>query len=92
MRDADCMADGKTQLASPQPSVIASLSPGDELDIVFTDSGACNAVYRGKIAGSIVGVQLARIIDCMNKGHRFIAIVRTVDGAKCAVTIKNTAS
>lgn len=80
----------KTQLSSPVAEVIINLVPGDELILEMSPpTGPCEAIFKGKIAGTIISKDLQKIIECIVKGHRFVAIVRSVSGARCAVTIKN---
>jgi len=77
-----------THLSSPVVEVLKSIEVGDELEITLSASGtACVAIFEGKIAGSILGANLIQLINCIKAGNRFIAVVTTIDGARCVVTV-----
>ena len=87
---ADCSRTTiRTQLFSPDPKVLKKIAVGDQLEIqLIKPVGPCVAVYKGNIAGTIISKDLMQLINCIKKGFVFIAVVRSVSGGACAVTIK----
>jgi hypothetical protein len=78
-----------TQLSSPNAEVIATLAPGDILDIELLFSKTrLVAVADGEVAGVIVNKEMLKIIECMKKGFNFQAVVRSVFNGRCAITIE----
>lgn len=79
----------KTQLFSPVPIIVNSIKIGDELNIgLMTPAGPCIASYHGEIAGTIMCKNMFQLIDCIQRGKVFIAIVRDIFGGNCSITIQ----
>jgi hypothetical protein len=79
----------QTQLSSPREDVIQTLKKGDLLTIILLNgNGPCVATYNEKIAGTIINKDILTLIACLQKGCKFIAIVRNIIGGRCAITIK----
>jgi hypothetical protein len=79
----------KTNLASPDPVVLATLKKGDELEVVSASpTGPAQAMAKGKIAGSIVTPQLMLLLNCIEQGFNYVAIVRRLDGGLCEVEVR----
>jgi hypothetical protein len=80
-----------TSLASPVPDVLKTLKQGDLLDLKpKTKTGPLQAfTSKGKIAGSVTSGSAVRMINCIEKGFAFVAIVNLIDGGKCEVTIRS---
>lgn len=79
----------KTILNSPNSSVIAQLKPSDILKLKLkSPTGPLVAITKeGKEAGSITSAMLARLIECITGGHKYIAKVIEIDGGKCEVHV-----
>ena len=83
----------RTQLFSPIQSVLKKVSVGDEFVVkLLGKNGPCVASFGNDTVGSIITKDLLLLIDCINKGQDFIAIVRTIRGGSCAITIKAVTS
>src|ERR1041385_2361390 len=79
----------KTQLYSPNPAIIDLITIGTILELNLESSaGPCVAMFNGVVAGTILNSYLLALIDCMQKGIKYIAVVRSIKGGNCAVTIK----
>ena len=77
-----------TNLSSPVEDVLEKISIGEQLEIILSPGGvSCVAIFETKVAGAIVGAALSQLIDCLKSGNRYIAVIRSIDGAKCSVTI-----
>ena len=88
--DIDC-ADIKERvtLQSPSPAVVATLRPGDVLRVELApSSSALHAITSGgEIAGSITGMVMARVGECIRDGYAFVATVRTIKGGLCELDL-----
>lgn len=81
----------ETVLNSPNPIVIAKLKPGDVLELQLRKRGktfVLLALYGTEIAGSITSALLAKIIDCIDKGFQYVALVKSIRGGACTVQIR----
>lgn len=91
-REPDCAnIFEETVLNSPNPSVISKLKPEDmlELNVQRTGKSLVLVALRGAdIAGTITSTLLAKIIDCIDNGFEYIAIVKTIRGGACTVQIR----
>lgn len=78
-----------TQLLSPDEAVLATLKKGDVLEIAINaKTSVCVAKKGALVAGTIINIQLSRLMQCIKKGNDYEAIVRSISGGHCAVTIK----
>ena len=84
----------RTTLASPVPGVLQELQPSQRLLLNLEAArGPLMAVTeQGTAAGSITSPSLARIINCINNGFQFVAIVIAVRGGKCDVEVRPAGS
>lgn len=81
----------QTVLNSPVPSVISKLKKGDTLRVSELKSGkvvSLVAKYDNDIAGSITITSTARILACIERGFKYVAIVVKVDGGSCTVDVR----
>jgi len=81
----------ETVLNSPNPSVISKLKRDDVLELQVQRKGRAHVLVALKgteIAGSITSALLAKIIDCIEKGFEYVAIVKTIRGGACTVQIR----
>ena len=79
----------RTQLHSPNPSIVSLITVGTELELVLESQvGPCNAMFHSSIAGTILYYELLTLIDCMNKGFKYIAIVKSITGGNCSVIVQ----
>lgn len=81
-----------TQLASPQPAVIAQLNVGDQLTVVLIPpAGPVQLITTGgEIAGAVLTPDVAQLIQCMNDGHTYHAKILGINGANCQIIITHT--
>lgn len=79
-----------TSLASPDPAVIAGLSPGDILDIqLIPPAGPVRAITStGLVAGAIAPSDLATLVQCISDGYNYVGRVISVNGGNCRISIK----
>ena len=83
----------RVPLNSPNPSVIATLTVGDELDVRLVVVGERRRIevvtQQGETAGAITFDGMAQWLDCLARGFRYIAIVQTRgEGAMCIVELR----
>lgn len=87
---APCNIVETAVLNSPDRTVLASLRPGDVLDVVFLPGPPQRLVAQASqgIAGSITSTSMPQIIQCMTQGgYSYVADVMTVHGGICQVHI-----
>lgn len=78
-----------TQLFSPDPKVVSNIKRGDELQIELgSGRKSLVVVFKGQLAGTLLGKYLIQLIDCIDKGYIFIAIVKNIEGGNCNLKIK----
>jgi hypothetical protein len=79
-------------LNSPQRAVISTLNIGDRLDVVLTGSPPRQILQvrttAGGVAGSLTHRGHLQIIDCINQGHSYEAIVVSLSGAFVTVRVQ----
>jgi hypothetical protein len=75
---------------SPQPAVISQLSQGDVLNVRLQAAPQTAVVveYNGAVAGTLAGVQVSSLINCLQNGYDFVAEVRSIVGGKCTVEVR----
>jgi hypothetical protein len=83
-----------TVLNSPVAKVVATLKKGDRLVVVQNKSAGYSRLEaeapNGKVAGSLTPDELLDIVDCMNRGHKYVAIVTSEpEGAVVKVRIQS---
>jgi len=81
----------ETVLNSPNPKVVEKLRVGDVLELHLQKTGKAVALYamRGaEAAGSITSSLLSKIIDCINDGFEYVAVVQKVSGGACRIQIR----
>jgi len=80
----------ETTLFSPVPAVLTLMKKTDLLSIDYTPpKGPLMAIYKGKLAGTIITKLSAQLIVCIESGVKFIAVVKTISGGSCTVLIKS---
>jgi len=79
-----------TILNSPKVSVISKLRAKDVLRLNLAGpAGPVVAVTKeGETAGSITEPRLVDLIRCMNTGHKYIALVLSIDAGACRVQVR----
>lgn len=80
-----------TVLNSPVPKIVEALEERDTLSVeIFRVSGRAILVakHNGQIAGSITSTGAGKLIGCIDKGYRYIAVVLEVEGGDCHVEIR----
>ncbi|RYE31228.1 MAG: hypothetical protein EOP48_31570 [Sphingobacteriales bacterium] len=79
----------RTQLASPDPDVVADLSIGYILRIhLFSAVGPLQALTAdNRVAGAILTSNPGLLINCINGGTEFQAKVLSINGGDCQISI-----
>lgn len=75
-------------LNSPKQAVVSTLAVSDELTVEYRDLVLVAADKQGRTAGSLVPRQLVELIECIEKGKKYVAIVKKVAGGLCEVEIR----
>jgi hypothetical protein len=80
----------RTTLASPNPSALWKLQMNDALALELEGpNGPVHALTTdGDTAGSIVGPSVNKLVRCLGQGYSYVAVVRTVDAARCEVEVR----
>ena len=86
--DDPCDITEVTTLNSPNRTVLATLRDGDVLVIVLQEGRRLLAKHGDNVAGSVTSASHARILQCMQDGREYEAIVRSVRGGACEVRIQ----
>jgi hypothetical protein len=87
---ADCKDISiKTNVTSPDPSVLKTVKVGDYLDIELqSPTGPLIAkTSLRKILGSIFTTNPKLLIDCISKGYSYHGRILIIDGADCQILI-----
>jgi len=89
----ECQISFETDLSGVDPEVLANVEEGDELTVVLHREGRyLSAICRngaGHIAGSLANVEdLAGLIACLQRNHRYVAHVRDVGERYCTVLVE----
>lgn len=85
----DCMRImEKTILNSPVPEVVSTLKTGDILKVSLRERSLVAVTENNAVAGALTPPLLPRIVECINEGYEYIAIVQTVSGGRCIVEIR----
>jgi acetamidase/formamidase len=77
-------------VSSPQPAVVSGLKKGDVLNVKFQTAPqtAVLVEHKGAVAGTLTGVKISNLINCLQNGYAFEAEVTSVVGGKCTVEVK----
>lgn len=88
--EVDCARiSEQTVLNSPVPEVVGGLTRGDVLDVQVRNGTSLVAITNdGEIAGALTPPLLPRIVECIEKSFRYVAIVLSVSGGECRVHVK----
>ena len=81
----------ETAIQSPNPDVIARLSVGAQLDVGLGLQGQAKTIFvraGADIAGTLVISGQGRLIECLEQGYSYVAVVKTLSGADCVVEIR----
>jgi hypothetical protein len=76
----------RATLNSPQGPVIAGMQIGSVLDVVSSGQGV-EARFNGQLAGAITGNYIAQLLNCLNKGFKYEAVVFALTGGQCVVDV-----
>ena len=86
--------DVETTLNSPVPAVVRELKRGQELavEVQVSRTQVRTLVakdHQGRVAGSLTPPSLMQIVDCIESGYRYVAVVLgDVDGGVVRVRIR----
>jgi hypothetical protein len=76
-----------TALASPNPTVLATLSKGDTLLVSSSGTSLDILTATGQKCGAVIS-DVSRFIECIKQGHEYVAIVTDISGGKCTLQIR----
>ncbi len=78
----------KTILNSPVPKVVSSLKKGDILTVMVQERSLVAVTEDGDIAGALTPPLLPRIVECIDEGYEYVAIVLQISGGQCNVEVR----
>lgn len=90
-REVSC--DGlsfRTQLASPQAAVVATLAVGHVLQVRYLQVGTAQVLVaqaNGQNVGSLLGVNATRLRECILANHQYVATVVQIHGGQVTVDV-----
>ena len=89
----DCaLVSERTILNSPDPAVLAGLKVDDVLTVTLLDRSGRRLLAAvaadGRTAGSLTLPLLPRLLECMDQGFQYVAIVVEISGGRCIVHIR----
>lgn len=76
-----------TDLNSPQEQAIEGLMVGDKLP-VEVDEGRVVVKRNGKILGSINWSSISKLIECIESGYTYVAVIRDIKGGFVKILVK----
>jgi len=86
------MVSQRTILNSPDPAVLAGLRVNDVLTVTLLDRNGrrllAAVTQDGLTAGSLTLPVLPRLLECMDQGFQYVAIVVEITGGRCIVDIR----
>lgn len=88
----DCLKVSiKTNIVSPDPIVLATIAVKEALDVSLrTAAGPLVALTNsGAILGSIFTKDPAQLINCINEGYTYKAVVLKITGGDVEILITN---
>lgn len=79
----------ETIINSPNALFLESLEEADILDVALSESDQI-MIYDDDAnpIGSITPDNMANLIDCLDSGYNYIAIVEEIDGGYCRVSVQ----
>ena len=83
-----CDITEDTTLNSPNRTVLTTLRDGDVLAIELQDGRRLLAKHGAQVAGSVTSASHARILQCMQQGRDYEAVVLSVQGGACRVRLR----
>ena len=85
----DCASiGGNTNVISPTMIYFATASSGDVLNVELDGSTLALINSSGDTVGVIYPAWAMKLIDCINSGNRYIAIIIKINGAAITVSIQ----
>lgn len=79
-------------LNGPKPEVISKLKPNSVLKLEVHEEGGRNILVavnsKGQKAGTITTASSIAIINCIQEGFKFIAVVISIDRGDCLLEIR----
>lgn len=87
-----CLTVRTAPLNSPQPNVVANLKPNDRLFVHLAKTGGRAILqvrdWSGEVAGSLTFLGHLHLIECIEQGHSYAAVVLSVSGANVQLRIE----
>ncbi len=78
----------KTNLSSVDANVLQGVKERDVLPVVAEGvDGPVRVLADGKVLGTVLSSLLLELLNCINGGTEYEAVVENIDGAKCQVRI-----
>lgn len=83
-----------TELASPQPRVVATIRVGMTLPVeIDTSRGGPRIIVRtrtGAVVGALISGRMMELLRCLQSGETFVADVTRVDGGDVGVLVRHS--
>jgi hypothetical protein len=80
-----------TTVNSPDRAVLATLRPGDVLNVEYRQGPPIQLIARtanGAVLGSLTPPSLPQIVQCSREGYQYSAVVIEIRGGACSVQIQ----
>lgn len=88
-KETDCSTlSVKTNLTNPVADVILKLVAGSRLEVIKVASSIQVMNADGELAGVLLTRDRDRIINCIDSGYEFYAVVLRISGANCEILVK----
>jgi hypothetical protein len=80
----------RTTLNSPNPAVVSQLKARDVLQVSPKSSkGPIEAITdAGEVAGSITAGQMMRLLQCIDDGFEYVAVVLSISGGRVEIEVR----
>ncbi len=79
----------RTVINSPNPAVLKTLKVGDVLQVTVDAKRVVKVVTdSGDVAGSVTSARMLQLINCIEDGFTYVAIVKSIDGGRASVEIR----
>ena|ERR1700693_3630513 len=88
---APCNIVVATTVNSPNRAVLATVRPGDTLDVDVLPGPPIQLVANtanGVVLGSLTPPSLPQIVQCIQQGYQYLAVVTDIRGGACSVQVQ----
>lgn len=80
----------EAQINSPQAALLSTLVNGEHLAVELSalPKQIVQVVKNNAVVGVLTGPQTAQLINCLQNGYRYKAVVLSVTGGMCTVKVQ----